>query len=38
MNLIRKQAGTEFQVEVRAVPEIDWGGQVKRLGFYNEIL
>ncbi|HEY6024834.1 MAG TPA: hypothetical protein VIV34_11755 [Pseudolabrys sp.] len=38
VNLIKKQAGDEFQVEVRAVPEIDWRGSVKRLGFYNEVL
>jgi phenylacetate-CoA ligase len=38
MNLVKKQAGTEFQVEVRAIPEIDWGGRLKRLGFYNEVL
>ena len=37
-NLVKKQAGDEFQVEVRAVPEIDWRGSVKRLGFYNEVL
>jgi phenylacetate-coenzyme A ligase PaaK-like adenylate-forming protein len=37
-NLIQKQAGNEFQVEVRPVPEIDWRGSVKRLGFYNEVL
>jgi phenylacetate-CoA ligase len=38
MNLITKQTGTEFQVVVKVVPEIDWGGRVKRLGFYNEVL
>jgi hypothetical protein len=38
VNLIKKQAGSEFQVEVRAIPEIDWRGSVKRLGFYNEVL
>jgi phenylacetate-CoA ligase len=38
MNLVKKQAGNEFQVEVRAVPEIDWRGSAKRLGFYNEVL
>jgi phenylacetate-coenzyme A ligase PaaK-like adenylate-forming protein len=38
MDLIEKQTGPEFQVEMRAVPEIDWGGRVKRLGFYNEVL
>jgi phenylacetate-coenzyme A ligase PaaK-like adenylate-forming protein len=37
-NLVREQAGNEFQVELRAVPEIDWRGSVKRLGFYNEML
>jgi phenylacetate-coenzyme A ligase PaaK-like adenylate-forming protein len=38
INLVKKQAGNEFQVEVRAVPGIDWRGSVKRLGFYNEVL
>lgn len=38
MNLVKRQAGNEFQVEVRAVPEIDWRGSAKRLGFYNEVL
>jgi phenylacetate-CoA ligase len=38
INLLKKQAGNEFQVEVRAIPEIDWRGSVKRLGFYNEVL
>ena len=37
-DLIKKQAGNEFHVELRAVPEIDWRGSVKRLGFYNEVL
>jgi phenylacetate-coenzyme A ligase PaaK-like adenylate-forming protein len=36
--LVKKQAGDEFQVEVRAVPEIDWRGSAKRLAFYNEVL
>jgi hypothetical protein len=38
MNLVKRQAGNEFQVEVRPVPEIDWRGSVKRLGFYNDVL
>lgn len=38
LNMVRKQAGAEFQVDVRVVPEIDWGGRMKRLGFYNEVL
>jgi hypothetical protein len=38
INLIKKQAGNEFQVKVKVVPEIDWRGSVKRLGFYNEVL
>lgn len=38
INVIRRQAGNEFQVEVRPVPEIDWRGSVKRLGFYNDVL
>jgi phenylacetate-coenzyme A ligase PaaK-like adenylate-forming protein len=38
IDLIRKQAGDEFRVEVKVVPEIDWRGSVKKLGFYNEVL
>jgi phenylacetate-CoA ligase len=38
VNLVKQQAGNEFQVEVRVVPDIDWRGSVKRLGFYNEVL
>jgi phenylacetate-CoA ligase len=38
INLVKEQAGNEFQVELRAVSEIDWRGSVKRLGFYNEVL
>ena len=38
ISLVKKQAGDEFQVEVGVVPEIDWRGSVKRLGFYNEVL
>ena len=30
--------GEEFDVEVKAVSDIDWGASVKRLGFRNEIL
>ncbi len=36
--LIKMQAGQEFEVEVKAVSEIDWGLSVKRLGFRNEII
>jgi phenylacetate-CoA ligase len=38
ISLVKKQAGNDFQVEVRAVPEIDWRASAKRLGFYNEVL
>jgi phenylacetate-coenzyme A ligase PaaK-like adenylate-forming protein len=38
INLVKKQAGDEFHVELKAVREIDWRGSVKRLGFYNEVL
>lgn len=36
--LIKMHAGEEFEVEVRAVSDIDWGASAKRLGFRNEIL
>ena len=38
IDLVKKQSGNEFQVELRTVPEIDWRGSLKRLGFYNEVL
>jgi phenylacetate-CoA ligase len=38
VNLVKKQTGPEFQVDVKAVGEIDWSGRTKRLGFYNEVL
>ena len=38
IDLVKKQAGNGFQVDVKVVPEIDWRGGVKRLGFYNEVL
>jgi phenylacetate-CoA ligase len=38
INLVKQQAGNEFQVELKTVQEIDWRGSVKRLGFYNEVL
>lgn len=36
--LIKMHAGQEFEVEAKAVSDIDWGSSVKRLGFRNEIL
>lgn len=36
--LIRRHAGDEFQVDVRAVARIDWGASVKRLGYRCELL
>jgi len=36
--LVRKQAGDDFQVELKVVPEIDWRGSVKKLGFANAML
>jgi phenylacetate-coenzyme A ligase PaaK-like adenylate-forming protein len=36
--LLKAHAGDEFEIEVKAVPEIDWRGSGKRLGFYNEVL
>lgn len=38
ISLLKMHAGDEFEIEVKAVPEIDWRGSVKRLGFYNEVL
>ena len=37
-DLIRSHAGGEFRIDVQAVPTIDWGQNVKRLGFHNEVL
>lgn len=36
--LIRRHAGDDFAVDVRAVAGIDWGGSVKRLGYRCELL
>jgi phenylacetate-CoA ligase len=36
--LIRRHAGDEFSVDVRAVATIDWGESVKRLGYRCELL
>ncbi len=38
MGLVRKQAGNDFQVELKVVPAIDWRGSVKKLGFANTML
>jgi len=36
--LIKRHAGEEFEIEAKAVSDIDWGPSAKRLGFRNEIL
>ena len=37
-NLFKERAGDEFQVQITAVQNIDWGNDIKRLGFRSEIL
>jgi phenylacetate-coenzyme A ligase PaaK-like adenylate-forming protein len=37
-SLFKERAGEEFQVWINAVPNIDWGTDVKRLGFRSEVL
>jgi len=36
--LIKLHAGDEFDVNVKAVAQIDWGHSIKRLGFYSDVL
>jgi phenylacetate-coenzyme A ligase PaaK-like adenylate-forming protein len=36
--VIKTHAGEEFEIEAKAVSDIDWGSSVKRLGFRNEML
>ena len=36
--LAKAQAGEAFEVVVKAVRQIDWGENAKRLGFHNELL
>ena len=37
-SLFKERAGEEFQVRINAVPKIDWGSDVKRLGFRSEVV
>jgi phenylacetate-coenzyme A ligase PaaK-like adenylate-forming protein len=36
-DFLQYRAGPEFEIEVRACREIDWGHSVKRLGFISEV-
>jgi phenylacetate-coenzyme A ligase PaaK-like adenylate-forming protein len=36
--LIKRHAGDEFDVKVKAVARIDWGHSIKQLGFYSDVL
>ncbi len=38
IDLIKRRAGDDFEVRVKAVSEIEWGHSVKRLGFHSEVL
>jgi phenylacetate-CoA ligase len=38
ITLIKRHAGDEFDVKVKAVAQIDWGHSIKRLGFYSDVL
>jgi phenylacetate-CoA ligase len=37
-SLFKERAGDEFQVRINAVQNIDWGSDIKRLGFRSEVL
>lgn len=37
-DLVGAQAGSDFEIVVAPVAQIDWGANVKRLGFQNELL
>jgi phenylacetate-coenzyme A ligase PaaK-like adenylate-forming protein len=37
-SLIKERAGDEFQVRIETVQNIDWGSDVKRLGFRSEVV
>jgi phenylacetate-coenzyme A ligase PaaK-like adenylate-forming protein len=37
-SLFKERAGDEFHVRINAVPKIDWGSDVKRLGFRSEVV
>jgi phenylacetate-coenzyme A ligase PaaK-like adenylate-forming protein len=38
INLIKRHAGGDFEVQVRPVSKIEWGHSIKRLGFHSEVL
>jgi phenylacetate-coenzyme A ligase PaaK-like adenylate-forming protein len=38
VELIKKYAGDGFSVEVKAVPRIEWGQDIKRLGFSSRVM
>ena len=37
-SLFKERAGDEFEVQINAVQNIDWGSDTKRLGFRSEVL
>jgi phenylacetate-coenzyme A ligase PaaK-like adenylate-forming protein len=37
-SLIKERAGDEFQVRIETVQKVDWGSDVKRLGFRSEMI
>jgi phenylacetate-coenzyme A ligase PaaK-like adenylate-forming protein len=38
VKLVKRHAGDEFEVAVKAVAQIDWGHSTKRLGFRSDVL
>jgi hypothetical protein len=36
--LVRSHAGSDFEIQINPVVEIDWAYSTKRLGFINEVL
>jgi phenylacetate-CoA ligase len=37
-SVFKEHAGDEFQIRIKAVRNINWGGDIKRLGFRSELL
>jgi len=37
-NVFKEHAGDEFQIRINAVQNINWGNDIKRLGFRSELV
>ena len=38
IDLVKRRAGDDFEVQVKPVAPIEWGNSIKRLGFHSEVL